>query len=89
LINYLDASITQKVDPKIYLDELKKMPINFYVTYEKSFLSAKLIDEMSSSLTSIATKSVPVMAASVFQNMIKTVSDKIGLLAYTDPTTGI
>jgi hypothetical protein len=52
------------------------------VTYEKSFLSAKLIDEMGSSLTAIANKSIPVMAGVIFQGIIEKIAQQIALPAY-------
>jgi hypothetical protein len=80
----MDASITRKINPQDFLDELASNKLNFYVTYEKSFLSAKLVDQMQSSITSLANSSMPVMAASIAQNIIANKS--IGIVA--DYTAG-
>jgi hypothetical protein len=57
------------------------MPLNFYVTYEKSFLSAKLIDEMGSSLTAIVSKSLPVMAGTFYQSVVQNICAEVNTIA--------
>jgi hypothetical protein len=82
----MDASITHQQDPEIYLKMLEANKLNFYVTYEKSFLSAKLVDEMSSSITALASSSLPVMAGAVAQKMVEQVCSEIANYATTDGT---
>jgi hypothetical protein len=73
----LDASISLAVDPANFLKDLQVKKIGMYVTYEKTFLAARLIASQLETLSTLITGSIPQMAMSLMEGADASISNDI------------
>jgi hypothetical protein len=79
LVGYLDASISNKVDPETYLDNIHNDPVDLYLTYEKTFLAPRIINEVEDMLPTLLNGSLPVAISSLAEGLLDDVTSKVSL----------
>lgn len=79
LVNFLDANISDKQNPSIYLNNLHDHPINLYLTYEKTFLAPRIINEIEAMFPLLISGTLPIAISSLLEILMNDVTNKIVL----------
>jgi hypothetical protein len=68
-INYITASINDNSNPQDELAPLATESINFFVTYQKNYLTAEILDNFSSFMTAILNQSSDSISMGLINNI--------------------
>ncbi|GHU47598.1 hypothetical protein FACS1894218_2350 [Bacilli bacterium] len=82
-INYVDSSISSDGgghSPNYYLDLLQKK-FNFYLSFQHSYITAKLINSTSKSLPTILAGSLPEVISSLSNETVQDIVNDVSTLS--------
>jgi hypothetical protein len=86
LVGYFDAAISNKANPDAFLNNIHEEPVDLYLTYEKTFLAPRIINEVGNIFPLLLSGALPLAVSSLAEAVIDDITDKVALIA--DGTNG-